>query len=296
MISDVNKKVKNWFLAIRPKTLTASLAPVLAGSALAFRDGKFHFLPAIAALAGALLLQIGSNVANDLFDYLKGIDSDERQGPVRAAQAGLLSVRELKSGLYVIFGFALLAGIYLSCIGGWPIMLIGIMAIISAIAYTAGPYPLGYHGWGDLFVLAFFGFAATMGTYYVQTNTIGLVPFIVSFSIGLLIVNILVVNNYRDFDSDYAKGKRTLAVIIGKKWTKFEYIANFVIAFMLVGMLIASGKLTIICLIVFLLVPRAIKLTKELNQNTGPFLNQVLAKTGMFAFVFSLLLSIGILL
>ena len=175
-------------------------------------------------------------------------------------------------------------------------MLIGIMAIISAIAYTAGPYPLGYHGWGDLFVLAFFGFAATMGTYYVQTNTIGLVPFIVSFSIGLLIVNILVVNNYRDFDSDYAKGKRTLAVIIGKKWTKFEYIANFVIAFMLVGMLIASGKLTIICLIVFLLVPRAIKLTKELNQNTGPFLNQVLAKTGMFAFVFSLLLSIGILL
>ncbi|MFM8426495.1 MAG: 1,4-dihydroxy-2-naphthoate octaprenyltransferase, partial [Chloroflexota bacterium] len=169
-MSDRPNFIQTWWLAIRPRTLPAAASGVAMGCALAWYDGSFQLLPALACLLIALLLQIGSNVANDVFDFERGADTAERLGPVRVTQAGFLTPTQVKRGMVVIFGLAAMLGLYLAALRGWTVIWLGAAAILSAVAYTGGPYPLGYHGLGDVFVFLFFGLAAVAGTYFVQVG------------------------------------------------------------------------------------------------------------------------------
>src|SRR5574340_1814184 len=182
---------KAWLIASRPRTLPAAASPVILGSAVAFADGTFRLWPALAALAGGLLLQIGANISNDYFDFKKGADTAARVGPVRVTQSGLLTPRQVIAGMIVVFSLAALIGVYLIIEGGWPLAVMGAAAILAALAYTGGPYPLGYNGLGEVFVFIFFGLVATLGSYYVQAHTVSAAALYASISIGLLIVAIL---------------------------------------------------------------------------------------------------------
>ena len=207
-----------WILAMRPKTLPAAAAPVVVGAALAFADGRFDLLPALAAALGALLLQILSNFANDYSDYFRGADTTERIGPVRVTSSGLISPSQLRLGMIVVIALAVLVGLYLVWVGGWPILVAGVAAILAALAYTGGPFPFGYHGLGELFVFLFFGIVAVCGTYFVQAHNVTWGVLVAAVPVGLLVTAILVVNNYRDIDTDRRAGKRTLAVRLGRQW------------------------------------------------------------------------------
>src|SRR5271157_4191215 len=213
-----------WWLAIRPRTLPAAAAGVVAGSALALYDRTFRPIPALTALLVALLLQAGSNLANDVFDFERGADSPQRHGPRRATQSGLLTPDQVKGGMWVTFALATLLGLYLAFEAGWVVVVVGLAAIISAITYTGGPFPLGYYGLGDLFVFLFFGLASVAGTYFVQAGRISPAAWWMSLPIGLIIVGILVVNNLRDIDTDRLAGKHTLAVMLGERFAKGEYL------------------------------------------------------------------------
>ncbi len=285
-----------WGMAARPKTLPAAAAPVIVGSAIAFADGRFVWLPALAALLSALLLQVGSNVANDLFDYQRGADRGERLGPTRVTQAGILTPAEVRRGMVVIFGLAALIGVYLVLHAGWPILIVGLAAILSAIAYTGGPFPLGYHGLGDLFVFLFFGLAATAGTYYVQAGTVSALAWGLSVCMGLLIVAILVVNNLRDIAGDARAGKRTLAVILGVRGTQIEYTVCIAGAYLVPVLLWNQGIMPPGGLLVLLSVPLAWRWSKVIFSDTGRALNKALAGTGQLTLIYALLFSFGILM
>jgi 1,4-dihydroxy-2-naphthoate octaprenyltransferase len=207
-----------WILAARPATLPAAVVPVLVGTAAALAEGaQFHAFIFVMTLLCSSLIQIGTNFANDYSDFLKGADHEGRLGPVRVTQSGLISQDDVKRGIFVAFGLAVIIGGYLAWIGGWPIILIGILSVISGLAYTGGPYPLGYHGLGDLFVFVFFGVIAVTGTAYLQAGHWGVLPLTLSIPVGLLVTNILVVNNLRDLPTDIVAGKRTLATRIGDR-------------------------------------------------------------------------------
>ena len=285
-----------WFLAIRPKTLPAAAAPVIVGAMLAFREGRFHLVPALVCLIAALLLQIGSNLANDVFDFEKGSDSGERLGPTRVTQAGLLMPSQVKRGMSIVFGLTSLCGVYLISQGGWPILVLGVTAILSAIAYTGGPYPLGYHGLGDLFVFIFFGLGATVGTYYVQTLKAPLTVWCMAVAMGLLTVNILVVNNLRDLENDHRTGKKTMAVRLGENGARIEYLLCMLIAFMIPVILWSVEKISVWSLIVLVLIPQGVQLVRDLCKKTGQTLNKTLAATGRFELFYAILFSIGIML
>ena len=209
-----------WLLAIRPKTLSAAFAPVMVGTALAYYNEVLDILPALGALAGALLIQIGTNLANDVLDFRRGADTEERMGPTRVVQAGLLSSRAVTIGAGISFLLATLVGMYLIAIGGPPILYIGIASIISGVLYTAGPYPLAYLGLGDLFVMVFFGLFAVSGTYYLQSGEFSTQSLMLGFAVGCLSVGILIVNNLRDRTTDMAAGKMTMAVRLGDARTR----------------------------------------------------------------------------
>ena len=285
-----------WMLATRPKTLPAAAAPVVVGTAVAIAEGAFALAPALAALLGALLLQIGSNLANDVFDYKKGADTSARLGPTRVTQAGFLSPRQVLTGMWLTFGLAALIGLYLIWVGGWPIIAIGVLSIAAAIAYTGGPFPLGYHGLGDLFVFIFFGLAAVCGTYYVQAGTVSGLAWLAAVPVGGLIVNILVVNNLRDIESDRAAGKRTLAVRLGVRGAQVEYLLWLVVAYAvppLMGLFgLASGWL----MLTWLSLPAALSPTRLVLREQGRILNQALAGSARFALIYSLLFAVGLLL
>ena len=285
-----------WWLAIRPRTLPAAASGVVMGSALAWRDGSFQLLPALAALFVALLLQIGSNVANDVFDFERGADTAERQGPLRVTQAGLLTPAQVKRGMWIIFFLAALCGLYLASLRGWTVIWIGVAAIISAIAYTGGPFPLGYYGLGDLFVFIFFGLAAVAGTYFVQVGSVSAVVWWMSVPIGLIITAILVVNNLRDIENDRTAGKHTLAVRIGAQATKVEYVLFLAIAYLLLPALILFKLLPITSLLAWLSLPLAYKATRVVLTQTGRPLNTALAGTGQTALAYSVLFWVGMLL
>ena len=221
-----------WILAIRPRTLPAAAAGVVMGAALTWQDGYFRFDATLVCLLTALLLQIGSNLANDVFDFERGTDTAERLGPTRVTQAGLLTPKQVKIGMAVVFGLASLLGLYLALLGGWVILIVGIAAIISAIAYTGGPFPIGYHGLGDIFVFIFFGLASVAGTYYIQAGFISPAVWWMTIPPGLIITAILVVNNLRDLENDRKAGKHTMAVRLGEKGTKIKYVACMVIAYL----------------------------------------------------------------
>ncbi len=282
-------------LAIRPRTLPASAAGVVTGVALAILDGSFQIWPALAALAVGLLLQISSNLANDVFDFEHGTDTPERLGPTRVTQAGILTARQVKTGLAVVIFLAVILGVYLTTIAGWPVILIGLAAIVSAILYTGGPYPLGYHGLGDLFVFLFFGLAAVMGTYYVQALT--LLPAVgwMAIAIGLLVVNLLVVNNLRDIPTDRKGGKRTLAVLIGVRWTRIEYLVLQILAYLIIPALIWLRLIPVWTILTWLSIPYAVQLTRGVFTRSGKALNPILAGTSRLALIFALLFLTGVL-
>ncbi|HEX9727041.1 MAG TPA: 1,4-dihydroxy-2-naphthoate polyprenyltransferase [Gemmatimonadales bacterium] len=216
--------VRAWIAAARPPTLTAVVAPILMGLGLARHDERWLVWPAVATLVAGLLIQIGTNIANDYYDYLKGADTAERLGGVRVTQAGLLSARAVRRGMWVVFGTAVAVGAYLVTVGGWPILAIGLVSIAAGVGYTAGPTPIGYVGLGDLFTFVFFGPVAVVGTYYLQSGTVTWGAAVAGCGIGALVTAILVVNNLRDIDTDAGAGKRTLAVRIGRAGSRAEYL------------------------------------------------------------------------
>jgi 1,4-dihydroxy-2-naphthoate octaprenyltransferase len=288
--------IRIWLLAIRPKTLPAAAAPVIVGTSIALGDHLFRLGPALASLLTALLLQIGSNLANDVFDFKKGSDTDERTGPMRVTHAGLLKPNQVMIGMCIIFIMAFLVGVYLTIVGGWPILAVGILAIISAVAYTGGPFPIGYHGLGEIFVFIFFGLVAVCGTYFVQAGTINAMTVWASIPVGLLITAILVVNNLRDIATDKKAGKKTLAVRMGKKATLIEYFLLIGISYLIPLIIWAVGLTSFVIILVWLSIPMIVPLIKDVTTKQGKPLNKTLANSARLGLIYAVLFSIGYLI
>jgi 1,4-dihydroxy-2-naphthoate octaprenyltransferase len=271
-------------------------APVAVGTALAIADGEGRALPAAAALLGALLLQIGANFANDVFDFERGADTEDRTGPPRAAQLGLLTPRQMKIGTAVVFGCAVLVGLYLVIVGGWPIVVIGILSIAAGLAYTGGPFAFGYHGLGDIAVFGFFGLVAVCGTYYVQALELAPIAFAGALPIGGFATAVLVVNNLRDIDTDRSAGKRTLAVRFGRRAARFEYAGLLVLGYAMLPVLGLAGASRAAMLFPLVTLPFAGWLIRTVwSASDGPTLNAVLARTALLEVIFAVLLSAGLL-
>lgn len=288
--------VSKWLYAFRPKTLPAAVAPVIVGTASAVADGRFSLLPALSTATGALLLQIGVNLANDYFDFVKGVDTSERIGPIRVTQSGLIPVSRVKASMTLSITLAAIIGVYLVKIGGWPILVIGIASILSALGYSGGPYPLASHGLGDLFVFVFFGPVAVCGTYYIQALELKSMPVLTSIPVGLLITAILVVNNLRDIETDQKTGKYTLAVFLGYRGAINEFIALIVISFALLPFYWLVGLLSGAGLLPLLTAPFAVLIIRNVSRLKGGALNDQLGKTALLSFAYSLLLSLGLLI
>lgn len=290
-------KPQIWLMAARPKTLPAAAASAIVGSAAAFYTGHFQLLPALACLVIALLLQIGANLSNDLFDFYRGADTHERLGPTRVTQSGLMTPGEVKRAMAVVFGLAALIGVYLMTRAGWMVVAaIGLSSILAALAYVGGPFPYGYYGLGDLMVFIFFGPVAVVGTYYVQAGRFDTAALLSSIPMGLLIVAILVVNNLRDIHTDRAAGKRTLAVRLGERGTRVEFTVCVVLAFLSTFLLwLNTGSFWVMWPWVGASLT-AVSLTRKVWTSTGRALNQCLAETGQLTLMFGVLLSLGLLL
>lgn len=288
-------KIESWVLASRPKTLLAAVVPVIIGSALASNRGVFHLGAALVALFCSTLIQVATNFVNDLYDHFKGADTHERVGPQRALATGLITVPEMKIGIIISFGLAFLLGLYLVYLGGWIILLIGILSIIAGIAYTAGPYPLAYNGLGDVFVFVFFGLVGTVGTFYVQAHYLEPIVFWASIPVGALITNILVVNNYRDIDQDRAASKFTLAVKFGEKFTRLQYSLFMLLSYIVPFVAFFTFKRELIILLPLLSIPLGIKLIKMIYTLKGTDLNKTLELTAKLSALYGFLFAIGIL-
>lgn len=286
-----------WVMATRPKTLAAAAVPVLVGTGVAIAHGQFQWLPALVALLGAFLIQIGTNLANDYFDHQKGADNEDRLGPTRVVSSGLISPKAVRNAMILSFVLAAAVGSYLIWLGGWPILVIGVFSILSGIAYTGGPFPLGYNGLGDLFVFIFFGVIAVMGTYYVQALEWSLESFVASIPVGLLSVAILIVNNYRDIDTDRAAGKMTLAVRLGRHWTRVQYQACLAAAFVVPVVQVLVGQQNLWVLLTLGAAPVAVWLRGRFVEATGgPELNSILEDTAKLLAVFGILYAVGLAL
>ena len=283
-----------WVIAARPPTLSAAVVPVAVGTGCAAAAGGIAPLPALAALTGALLLQVAANFANDVFDYEKGADTEERLGPVRAVQAGLLTPASVRRGLGVVLVLALLIGVYLTLVAGPSIVAIGLASMAAAVAYTGGPYPLGYHGLGDVFVMLFFGFVAVMGTTFVQLGHVTDLSMWAAVPVGALATAILVVNNLRDVATDRKAGKRTLAVRLGEKGAVLEYGALMAVAYLVPAALFLSGRAGITALAPLVTLPLALRLVRAVAKERGRALNPLLAGTAKLLFVHGLLFAIGL--
>lgn len=289
-------KFQSWLLASRPKTLLASFVPVMVGTALAINVGKFNWLFSFFALVCSLLIQIGTNFTNDLYDYLKGADISSRKGPVRVLSAGLISVKEMKTGIVITFLSAFILGLYLAYLSSIIILIIGILSIIAGFAYTAGPYPLAYRGLGDIFVFMFFGLIGTMGTFYLNTGELSFPAFLSAIPVGSLITNILVVNNYRDIEEDRIAGKNTLAVKLGKTFTQYQFIFLIVVSFLTPLVLFLFFDLTIWIFLPYLTLPVAYNITRMLFTLDGIQLNRTLEMTAKLSALYGILFSAGLVL
>ena len=294
-MSQSHSKLKIWINSTRPKTLWAAVGPVLIGTALAYCDTQIHMGIFLATLTAAVLIQIGTNLSNDYFDYIKGADTEERTGPVRATQAGLVSPVAMMRASIGVFGLAALLGLYLISKGGWPILVVGVLSILSGILYTAGPFPLGYLGMGEIFVLFFFGPVAVGGTYYLQTHASNPLIIIAGLAPGLISTAILAVNNLRDRRTDKTAGKKTLAVRLGIQFGIFEYIACVLLASFIPVVLCWITKEHYACLVALfaLLTARKSIFAVYLKGDDAETCNQVLEETGKFLVVFSVLFSVG---
>jgi len=289
-----NPALSIWFQAARPKTLAAGIAPVVVGTAMAAADARFHALSAFCAFAGAILIQIGANFANDYFDAVKGCDTEERIGPVRAVQAGLVSPGAMRWAAGIVFLAACAPGLYIVWRGGWPFVAIGLVSILCGVLYTGGPYPLGYLGLGDLFVLVFFGPVAVGGTYYVQALALPPEAVIAGLAPGLFSVAILTVNNLRDIEQDRQAGKKTLPVRLGRTFARVEYVVSIIAACTIIPLSLAwrTGHWgAMASILVLVAAPPTIRTVLE--KTDGPPLNDALARTGRLLLLFAFLFSAG---
>jgi 1,4-dihydroxy-2-naphthoate octaprenyltransferase len=290
-------RFRAWWGAARPRTLSVSLAPVLVGTAVAHAHGGARALPALAAMLGAVLIQIGTNLANDLFDAQKGADADDRIGPPRAVQMGWLTPAQMQGGAALVFGAAAGVGLYLVTVGGWPIALVGVLSIAAGIAYTGGPWPLAYCGLGDVAVFLFFGFVAVCGTCYVQMLALPGDALIASVAIGALATAVLVVNNLRDVDTDRRAGKHTLAVRWGRGGARAEYAALLLVAYCVPLALWIGGSLGAAVLLPLATLPHAARLLHTAwTREDGASLNAALESTARLGLLFALLFAAGLLL
>ena len=282
-------------MAARPRTLPAAVAPVLVGTALAILDDEFRALAFVAALLGAVLIQVGTNLSNDYSDARRGADTEDRLGPVRVTAGGLVPPRQVLIATYVTFALAVLVGLYLVAVAGPELLLVGAASILAGVLYTGGPRPYGYEGLGEVFVFTFFGIVAVTGSYYVHAEELPWEAFALAVPVGLLAAAILVVNNVRDLETDRRAGKRTLAVRLGRQRTRTLYAAMLAAAYVALAVLIEP--LSPWVLLPLVTIPLALRLVKTVRTRTdGPTLNQALAQSGMLQLAFCVLLSAGILL
>ena len=307
MTTEVSRR-RAWLMAARPQTLPAAAAPVVVGVGLAVDAGVFAPLPAVAALVGAALIQIGTNFANDYYDAIQGADTDDREGFTRVVASGIIDPHEVKRAMWLTFAAAVLVGTYLVAVGGVPILVIGLASVAAGIAYTGGPYPLGYHGLGDLFVFVFFGVVAVTGTYYVQAvtavdglfplwvpdGTVTLAAVVASLPIAALSTNILVVNNVRDREEDAETGKRTLAVRFGYRFSRGQFLALLALAY-LTPLWFAWAGYGIAVLAPLLTLPLAAVVTRTvLTETSGAALNPALESTGKLLAAYAALFAVGL--
>ncbi len=285
-----------WMMAARPRTLPAAVAPVLVGTSLALGAGHFRPLAFVAALLGAVLIQVGTNLSNDYSDARRGADTEDRLGPVRVTAGGLVPPSRVLIATYVTFGLAVLCGIYLVAVAGWELIAVGAVSILAGVLYTGGPRPYGYEGLGELFVFLFFGIVAVSGSYFVQVQELPWEAYACAVPVGLLASAILVVNNVRDLETDRRAGKRTLGVRLGRARTRKLYATMVVGAFVLVPLPWLLGSMTAWLLLPWCAIPLAIPLVRLVSTRVdGPSLNGALAKTGALQLVFCLLFAAGIL-
>lgn len=282
-----------WISAARLRTLPAALAPVLIGTALAIADDAFHAGAALAALLGALLIQIGTNYANDYFDFVNGADTDARVGPSRATQAGLVTPASMKRAFILTFAAMVPVVLYLTWRAGWPVVLIGVTSVISGILYTGGPKPLGYMGLGDVFVLVFFGPVAVGGTYFVQALSLPPEVVIAGLAPGLLSTAILVVNNLRDIASDAQVGKNTLAVRFGPGFARAEYLLMVLSGALIPAVLVAMTGAHHIALAACVVLFPALPIIRSMFTDEGAALDPNLGRTGKLLVLYSVLFSAG---
>ena len=285
-----------FFDAARPRTLSAAVVPVLVGSAVAASRGAFRVDVFVAALAAALLIQIGANYANDVCDHLRGADTPERLGPSRATAQGLVSPRAMTTAAAVAFAFAATFGLYLVSIGGVPVLAVGIASIVAAVLYTGGPWPLGYHGLGDLVCFIFFGIIPVATMDYLHTGSVSAAAWWAAIPVACIVTAILVVNNLRDLDQDRLAGKRTLAVVLGRLGTRVWFSVLLAVAYLtpLLGWALEVFPLAVF--LVALTAPLAQKLGDTVSHQTGRELNSALVGTSRLHLLFGLLLSAGLLL
>lgn len=295
-VVEIPSKFESWILASRPKTLLAAVVPVMVGSALAISQHQFTLLLSLIALLCSILIQVGTNFTNDLYDHLKGSDTTKRKGPKRVLSAGLISPSEMKAAILIVFSLAFLFGLYLVFSAGVVILVIGVVSILAGLAYTAGPFPLAYNGFGDVFVFVFFGIIGTAGTYYLHLHEFTLLALLAAIPVGALITNILVVNNFRDIEEDREADKITLAVKLGKSFTKFQFVLSLCISYLILFLLYIVYDFSILIFLPLLTLPVAYVQIEMLFTFEGPQLNKTLELSAKYAAVFGLLFSLGIIL
>ena len=297
LMKEIKKNsIKAWLLASRPKTLSGAAVPVLIGSALAYQSGYFNITPAILCLIFAFLMQIDANFINDLFDFIKGSDGEDRLGPKRACAQGWISTDGMKKGIAFITMTACMIGLSLLFFGGLELIPIGILCVIFAFLYTAGPYPLAYHGWGDILVIIFFGFVPVGCTFYVMSHTWTTDVTIASLACGIVIDTLLIVNNYRDIDQDKRNGKHTIIVLLGTKAGRMLYLCSGLLAALLCLYFAFKGLYWAALLPQIYLIPHFLTWNEMVKINKGKELNIVLGKSARNILFFGILLSLGIVL
>jgi 1,4-dihydroxy-2-naphthoate octaprenyltransferase len=289
--------VRIWLTAARVRTLPAAVAPVLVGTALAGYLHVFYPLRFVAALIGAMFIQIGTNLSNDYSDARRGADTEDRLGPVRVTAGGLVPPRQVLIATYLTFGVAVLAGAYLIAVAGWQLLLVGAASILAGVLYTGGPRPYGYEGLGELFVFLFFGIVAVAGSFFVQIKHLNWEAFALAVPVGLIAAGILVVNNVRDIDTDRRAGKRTLAVRLGRSRTRVMFAAIIYLAYLLTPVTWIFGPLKPWLFLPWLTLPLAARVVRVVrNRADGASLNGALAQTGVLQLIFCTLLAAGLLL
>ncbi|MBB6646204.1 1,4-dihydroxy-2-naphthoate polyprenyltransferase [Halobellus ruber] len=305
---DISRR-EAWVIAARPQTLPAAASPVIVGTGLAVHDGVFAVLPAIAALVGAGLIQVGTNFANDYYDAVQGADTEAREGFTRVTAGGLIAAESVKRAMVLTFAAAILLGTYLVYVGGVPILVIGVLSVASGIAYTGGPYPLGYHGLGDLFVFVFFGIVAVAGTYYAQAAAVMAAPFpvgippgtlptaavVAALPIAALSTDILVVNNVRDRAEDATTGKRTLVVRFGYGFARAQFVAMLVLAYAVPLWFLLRPGYSAAVVLPYLTLPYALTIARTmLTETAGEVLNPILERTGRLLAGYAVLFALGL--